>query len=303
MSPILQTHHLTKQFGRIRAVNDVSLTVRSGDIYGFLGPNGAGKTVTIAMMLGLICPTQGEVRLLGERVTARNNQALRSVGALVGATPAFFPHLSARKNVELVASLYPDVPAGRIDEVLEIVDLKDAARRRPAKFSTGMKQRLAVAMAIVRNPKLLVLDEPTNGMDPGGMVAMRSLVQELGRQGTTIFISSHLLFEVEQVCNRIGILKQGQLVAEGTPEELRGSDRRVRVRVAREGDRDRVIALLDRLPETTDVVAGAEGIDVAGADGEAIVRCLTANDIFPSEVFYLGSDLENLFVELTEDAT
>jgi ABC-type multidrug transport system ATPase subunit len=221
---VLQAQNLKKVYNGVIAVRDISLHVQKGDVFGFLGPNGSGKTTTIAMMLSLIKPTSGKVKVLGEPVTLTNNKVLRQVGAIVGATPKYIPYLSAWQNLQLAAKLYPGLPRQRVGEVLEIVGLSSAANRKPDKFSTGMKQRLAVAMAILHNPQLLILDEPTNGMDPAGMKDVRELIKRLAQQGVTIFISSHLLFEVEQVCNRVAVVDKGVLVAEGTIDELRQKD-------------------------------------------------------------------------------
>ncbi|AFY69118.1 Sulfate-transporting ATPase [Thalassoporum mexicanum PCC 7367] len=295
---VLQAQNLKKVYNRVMAVRDISLNVQRGDIFGFLGPNGSGKTTTIAMMLSLVKPTSGRVQVLGQPVTLANNQALRQVGAIVGATPKYIPYLSALQNVKLAAKLYPELSRQRVGEVLEIVGLSGSVNRKPDKFSTGMKQRLAVAMAILHRPQLLILDEPTNGMDPAGMKDVRDLIKQLAAQGVTIFISSHLLFEVEQVCNRIAVVDQGVLVAEGTIAELRQKDRTVRVKVS-----DLVAAerALQEIEGVTVTVAG-EYLDVAGVDSEAVTKHLVKHDMVPSEVFYAGGDLEDLFIQLTQES-
>ncbi len=219
---VLRTEHLQKVFGKIHAVEDLSLEVRHGEIFGFLGPNGAGKTTAISMMLGLLYPTGGMVEVFGQRVTPQHPQALSRVGALVGATPALFPFLSARTNLELVAKMHPEVPRQRIDETLALVKLERSANRPAGRFSTGMKQRLGLAMALIHKPDLLILDEPTNGMDPAGMRDVRHLLRALADSGTTIFVSSHLLHEIELICDRIAVIMAGSLVAQGTVQELVG---------------------------------------------------------------------------------
>ncbi|MBO0791560.1 MAG: ATP-binding cassette domain-containing protein, partial [Ktedonobacteraceae bacterium] len=215
MDIILRTQHLKKHFGSVRAVEDVSISVRRGEIFGFLGPNGAGKTTTISMILGLTYPTAGTVEMLGERVTPGHTGVLCRVGTLVGA-PALMLSYSARRNLEALARLYPDVTAARIDEMLEQMDLKAAAHRSVKTFSTGMKMRLGLALALLNRPELLILDEPTNGMDPAGMHEIRTLLRSLADQGTTILLSSHLLHEVEQTCDRVTVIQRGNIIAQGT---------------------------------------------------------------------------------------
>src|SRR5574341_2244653 len=185
---VLQTHNLQKLFGPVRAVEDVSLQVQRGEVVGFLGPNGAGKTTTIGMILGLLYPTAGIVELFGKPVTPTRNVPLRRVGALVGA-PSFVPYLSARENLRLMARLHPGLPATRIEETLALVGLREAASRAAGSFSSGMKQRLGLAMALLHRPELLILDEPTNGMDPAGMREMRTLLRELAGRGVTVMLS------------------------------------------------------------------------------------------------------------------
>ena len=198
METVLRTEGLEKRFGPVRAVDGVSLAVERGEVFGFLGPNGAGKTTTIGMVLGLIHPTAGEVFLFGEPLTPARPGVLRRVGALVGATAALVPYLSARGNLHLVARLQGAKAAARIDEVLDLVGLREAADRKAGDFSTGMKQRLGLAMALLHQPDLLILDEPTNGMDPAGMREVRNMLRALADGGTTVFLSSHLLHEIQQ---------------------------------------------------------------------------------------------------------
>lgn len=294
---IVQTDNLRKTYQKLTAVENVNITVRKGDVFGFLGPNGAGKTTTIAMLLGLIHPTGGEVKILGEKVTPNNNKILRHVGALVGAVPALIPHLSARKNLQLMATLYPDLPKNRVQTVLELVGLADVARRKPDKFSTGMKQRLGMALAILHQPQLLILDEPTNGMDPAGMQEMRQIIQTLSQEGITVFLSSHLLYEIEQICNRIAVLNRGILIAEGTIAEMRGEENNVRVKVK---NLETAFQVLETLPNVTYISKNNNSIDIRGVDSELVVKTLCDREIYPQEVFYTGNDLENLFLELTK---
>lgn len=217
---LVETSGLTKRYGlKITAVDDLDLVVKRGEVYGFLGPNGAGKTTTLRMLLGLIKPSSGKVRVLGER--PGSPASLSRVGALVE-SPAFYPYLSGRDNLRVMAR-YSGVSKTRVGEVLDRVELSDRAKDKYKKYSLGMKQRLGVAAALLKDPELLILDEPTNGLDPKGMSDMRELIRNLGRGERTVLLSSHLLGEVEQICDRVGVIQKGKLVAEGTVEELRGA--------------------------------------------------------------------------------
>jgi ABC-2 type transport system ATP-binding protein len=293
---VLQTHHLQKIFGAVRAVEDVSLEVKRCKVLGFLGPNGAGKTTTIGMILGLIHPTAGSVQLFGEAVTPTRTVALRRTGALVGA-PAFVPYLSARVNLGLTARLHPGLRQARVDEVLELVGLREAAHRPAGRFSSGMKQRLGLAMALLHQPELLILDEPTNGMDPAGMREMRNLLRELANQGVTVFLSSHLLHEVEQVCDEVVVLNKGLVVAQGAVSSLLGSQTIVRVRVESPAE---AAAVLHTLPGASDIQPNGAWVTVGGVSSQAVIAHLTSHGIVPFEVSSGRPDLESLFLELTQ---
>ena len=239
--PVILTRGLTKRFGRVTAVDGVDLDVRAGDRYGFLGPNGSGKTTTVRMLLGLVYPTSGSVELLGRPVPRALRDVLPRVGALVEG-PAAYPHLSAAANLTIMdaAAPYPGGPSRltrgrdrrrRVHEVLEIVGLAGIGRRPVKAFSLGMRQRLGIAGALMRNPDLLVLDEPTNGLDPQGIIEVRELLTRLNEQGTTVFLSSHVLGEVEALCTRVGIMDRGRLVAQEAMSDLRRPTGRVLVQV------------------------------------------------------------------------
>jgi ABC-2 type transport system ATP-binding protein len=215
---VIEARGLVKTYGSTVAVDHVDLTVRSGEVYGFLGPNGAGKTTTLRMLLGLVRPTSGTATVLG--VAAGTPAALERTGSMIEG-PAFYPYLSGRDNLRFVARL-AGVSAGRVDEVLRTVGLAGRGQDTFAKYSLGMKQRLGVAAALLKDPEVVVLDEPTNGLDPAGMRDMRALVVELGRQGRTVILSSHLMGEVQEVCDRVAVISEGRIVAESTVEELRG---------------------------------------------------------------------------------
>ena len=215
---VLQTHQLTKVFGSVQALNQVSIGVRRGEVYGFLGPNGAGKTTAIGIMLGLIHPTSGKVRILDQEVTPSSTKVLQRVGSLVG-SPGLVPHLSGVDNLRLVAHLHSKVTSTHIPELLDRVGLSDSATRKVKGYSKGMKQRLALAAALLHKPELLIMDEPTNGLDPAGMHEVRILLRTLSEAGTTVFLSSHLLNEVEQICDRVTVLNEGKVVADGAVDE------------------------------------------------------------------------------------
>jgi ABC-2 type transport system ATP-binding protein len=215
----LSTHGLTKRYGKATAVDGVDITVRRGEIYGFLGPNGAGKTTTLRMVLGLVKPSAGTAEVLG---TAPGDPAgLARIGAMVE-SPAFYPYLSARDNLEVLAR-HAKVPRPRIADALTTVGLAARAGDRFASYSLGMKQRLGVAAALLKDPELLILDEPTNGLDPFGMADMNDLISRLGHEGKTVLLSSHNLAEVQQICDHVGVIFKGKLVAQSTVVELRGS--------------------------------------------------------------------------------
>lgn len=297
---ILQTFNLTKHYGPIHAVAGIDLPVYRGEVFGFLGPNGAGKTTTIGMAMGLIHPTAGQIEIFGQPVTPANTAPLRRVGALVGA-PSFVPHFSGRRNLELVARLYPDVGAARVDEVLALVGIAAAADRPVKGYSTGMKQRLGLAAALLHQPELILLDEPTNGLDPAGMREVRDLLRGLAGEGITVFLSSHLLNEVEQICDRVAVLNQGRIVAQGRVSELLGQQQVVRIRVASPAAAREVLLASGVAAEQ--LRSNGSYLEVAGLPGEAIVERLAAHQIYPGEVVAQGNNLEATFLELTRAST
>ncbi len=220
-APPLKVRGLEKRYGHLVAVAGVDLTIESGDVYGYLGPNGAGKTTSLRMMLWLIRPTAGTVRVFG-RDPWESVRALDGVAGFVEA-PTFYPYLNGRRNLELLAAFDGGGSGEQVERALETVELADRARDKVKGYSHGMRQRLGIAAALLRQPKLLLLDEPTTGLDPGGMRDMRVLVRRLADEGITIVLSSHLLAEVEEVCNRVGIVQSGKLVYEGEISALKRS--------------------------------------------------------------------------------
>ncbi len=249
---VIRTEALTKQFGRITAVDAVHLDVREGDVYGFLGANGSGKTTTVRMLLGLVLATSGRMEMLGKPMPSSARRVLPQVGAMVEG-PAAYPHLSGRRNL----ALFDAMGAGgtrsdrrrRVDDALERVGLGRVDRRPVRAYSFGMRQRLGLAGCLLRQPRLLVLDEPTNGLDPQGIQEIRELLLDLNRAGTTVFLSSHLLAEIEQMCTRVGVLDRGRLVLQAELAELRAPTGRVEVRTP---DVTRVRQLLDGVVEEYD---------------------------------------------------
>ncbi|MEO8972865.1 MAG: ABC transporter ATP-binding protein [Ktedonobacteraceae bacterium] len=292
---VIQTVHLKKYFGSVRAVEDISLSVKHAEIFGFLGPNGAGKTTTISMILGLMHPTAGEVEVFGQRVTPEQNQVLRGVGTMVGA-PALMLSFSARRNLQALLYLYPDIPSKRIDEVLEQVELTSVTNRPVHTFSTGMKQRLGLALALLNKPNLLILDEPTNGLDPAGMQEIRLLLHSLSEQGITVFLSSHLLHEMEQVCDRVAVVQQGQIIAQGTVKEMLAKNDVIRISAS---DLESIAQALTLLPGAQHVHTNGSNVEVQGVSSEHVMSYLVTQGLRPKEVSVYHPDLESVFLELT----
>jgi ABC-2 type transport system ATP-binding protein len=294
---VVEARGLVKRYDTRLAVDHVDLTVRPGEVYGFLGPNGAGKTTTLRMLLGLVRPTSGTATVLG--VPAGSPSALARTGSMIEG-PAFYPYLSGRDNLRMVARLAGASPRA-VDPSLETVGLADRGHDRFSAYSLGMKQRLGVAAALLKDPELVVLDEPTNGLDPAGMRDMRALVVELGRQGRTVILSSHLMAEVQEVCDRVAVITDGRIVAESTVEELRGgSSLLVSAHPA-----DTAAAVLRDLHavdgvhrDGTDLRVDADPIHTAG-----IVRALVRSGVDVTEVRPDERQLEDVFFEITRRPT
>jgi ABC-2 type transport system ATP-binding protein len=297
----IRTAGLTKRFGAVEAVRDLDLEVHEGDLFGFLGPNGSGKTTTVRMLLGLVFPTSGRVELLGQPMPRARRAALSQVGSLVEG-PAFYPHLSGRANLSLFDAAGPGGARSsrrrRIAEALERVGL-DAVGRRPVKaYSMGMKQRLGLAAALLRSPRLLVLDEPTNGLDPQGMREIRDLLAELVAAGTTVFLSSHLLAEVELICTRAAIVNRGRLVAQDRVDALLAPTGRVRVSTP---DPGRAAELAAGLPGVELGERRGDGLVVHldGTQPEALNRLLVADGVPVRELVVERPSLEDVFLAMT----
>jgi ABC-type multidrug transport system ATPase subunit len=293
---VVETSELSKRYGeQIVAVDELTMRVRRGEVYGFLGPNGAGKTTTLRMLLGLVRPTSGSALVLGAR--PGSPESLARAGALIE-TPTFYPFLSGRDNLRVLAR-YSRTPEARIEPVLEEVDLAARARDRFGTYSLGMKQRLGIAAALLKDPELLILDEPTNGMDPAGMAEMRSFIRGLGRGRRTVLLSSHLMTEVEQICDRVGVISKGALVGEGTVDELRGREG-LWVRVEPLEQAERLLATLRGVEQVARLDGGLR-ISADPAAAPTINRALVEAGVAVAELRPERASLEKVFLELTQE--
>ena len=291
---IVETHSLTKRYGSgVLAVNSVDMSVRRGEVYGFLGPNGAGKTTTLRMLVGLIRPTTGTATVAGH--TPGSPAGLARIGALIE-SPGFYPYLSGRENLKVLADM-ASVGQKRVEEVLDMVELASRAGRKFGTYSTGMKQRLGVAGALLKDPDLLILDEPTNGLDPQGMAEMRKLIKDIGQGERTVLLSSHLLGEVEAICDRVGVISNGRLVTQSTVQDLLGEEGvMVRAQPA-----DAAQEMLTRMfgPEAVSRQDGAIHLKTDPGNSMDINRQLTAAGIGVSELRPFERSLEDVFFQLT----
>ncbi len=265
---VLKTNNLTKTFKKKKAVDSLNLEVLKGDVFGFLGPNGAGKSTTIRMLFGLIFPDCGDIEIFGKSLKNNRRNALKDVGGIVEKSD-FYLYLTGYKNLELLSSLSGKVDKKRIFEVLEIVGLKERAHDKVKTYSHGMKQRLGIAQALVSNPKLIILDEPTNGLDPQGMKEIRDLIKELSSsQNITVFISSHLLNEIEQIATRMAIINQGKLITQGYVKDLLNSEEtKFFFKI---DDKEKATNILTEKYSITDITILEDGLE-----------CKLKNDIIP----------------------
>jgi len=297
--PPVKARGLVKRYKEVLAVDHIDLNVRAGDVYGFLGPNGAGKTTTLRMALGLIVPSEGTVELFGRDPLREGARALEGVAGFVEA-PRFYPYLSARKNLELLAALDGDGADGRIGEVLEIVELTPRAGHRVGGFSHGMRQRLGIAAALLRRPRLLILDEPATGLDPAGMRDMRLLIRRLADDGITVLLSSHQLPEVQELCDRVAIVDSGRVVYEGALAELRrqgGAGYRLR-----STDDARALEIARTAPGVEHVLASEQGVGFQADEPHvgALSLALAQAGIGILALTPELATLEDLFFRLTE---
>jgi ABC-type multidrug transport system ATPase subunit len=292
---LIKTHDLTKRYGRTVAVEGVDLEVREGDRYGLLGPNGSGKTTLVRMLLGLVFATRGEIEVLGRPVPRRVHEVLPSIGALVEG-PGAYPHLSGRTNLELFDAAGPGSGRrgrrGRVGEALERVGLAGIDRRPVRAYSLGMKQRLGLAGALLRRPRLLILDEPTNGLDPRGIREVRDLLVELNADGTTVFLSSHLLAEIDAFCTRVGVMDRGRLVVQDELATMHEPTGRILIGTPTP---ERALALLDGRVERRD----GQMLIVRGTDPGALNAELVAAGVTVTEVAPERRTLEQVVLDAT----
>ncbi|MGY5035403.1 ATP-binding cassette domain-containing protein [Streptomyces sp. 900116325] len=293
----IRTIGLTKRYGPETGVFDLDMTVRRGEVYGFLGPNGSGKSTTMRMLVGLIQPTSGTATVLGHHAGTRSS--LRAVGSLIEA-PALYPHLSGRDNLRVLGG-YASVPTARIEQVLEEVGMTAKADVAFRAYSLGMKQRIAVAVALLKDPALLILDEPTNGLDPEGMASMRELINGLRRENRTVLLSSHLLAEVEHLCDRVGVIRHGRLIAEGTVADLRRGVSEGGLTVTVDSP-ERAAELVRQLPEvrSATVDGGKLRVVVDPREAAAVNRLLVVNGLEVSELQQQVLSFEDVFLDLVE---
>jgi ABC-type multidrug transport system ATPase subunit len=295
----LQTEDLTKRFGARTAVNRLTIRVERSDIYGFLGPNGAGKSTTLRMLLGLVRPTSGMIKFPVRASSWEYLRARSRIGAIIE-TPAFYENFSGRRNLQLLASLSGGVAKKRVDEVLEIVDLRDRAQDPVKVYSLGMRQRLGIAQALLPTPELIILDEPTNGLDPQGIHETRKLIRRLRDEfKLTVMLSSHLLTEIEQLCNRVGIIHEGRLLYEGGPEALVAPTSLYKIRV------DDLSAAFDLLVKEPGVAVFRNGASFLRIDADAehiaaVNTLLVGKGIKVYELSPAQETLEEAFLRLTK---
>ncbi len=299
--PVLQAEALTKRYRRRVVVDQLSLTVEAGDIFGFLGQNGAGKSTTIRMALGLVRPTSGKVRVLGYDMARGPLRALKRVGAIIEA-PAFYENFSGRQNLRMFAAMSGGVERQRLENVLEIVGLRSRAHDPVRVYSHGMRQRLGIAQALLPNPELVILDEPTDGLDPQGLSETRALIRRLRDElGLTVMLSSHLLHEVEQVCNRVAIIDEGRLLYQGPVEDLIAKDKWIKLKVDRISD---AYELLLKDPQLSVTRNGDQSLYVKMADEQVPqINALLVQDGFRvMELSPQRQTLEQVFLSLTQEA-
>ena len=292
---------LTKDYWRLRggttrALDRLDLAVESGGVFGFLGPNGSGKTTTFRCLLGLAHPNEGECRILGADSQKDLHRVIDRIGSLVE-SPALFPTFSGRRNLELLAAV-GGISDARVEDVLEKVGLADRAKHAVRTYSLGMRQRLAIASALLKDPELLILDEPANGLDPAGIREVRELIRRLAAEGRTIVVASHILSEVQQICDRVAIVSRGRLVAVGDVEELL-SRGRVSGVVVRLDELDRGAEILTRAGMEATVVSGSIRVSIPPREGARVARTLASEDLYPYELRPDEVDLETVFLEMT----
>ena len=292
---VIETTDLTKRYGEVVAVDHLTLRVPRGGVFGFLGPNGSGKTTTMGMLLGLVHPTSGEARIFGD--PARHPATLRRVGAMVE-TPTFYPYLSGRANLRYFQGIgRRGIPAD-VDRLLDLVDLGKRAGSKYSTYSLGMKQRLGIACALLGDPELVFLDEPTNGLDPAGVVEVRELIRDLGKGGRTVILSSHLLAETELVCDNVAVLSRGKLIAQGSIQELLRQHDGLRLRTTDDAKARAALAEV-RWVEHVEHQDGALMVTADQKRAWEISRALAQRDVYVNELTPVHRSLEEFFMEIT----
>lgn len=298
---ILETRGLTKRFGNVTAVDNLDLTVHQGEVLGFLGPNGSGKSTTVSMALGLVSPTEGSVHIMGQPLADDSSLVADHVGAIIE-NPAFYPYLTGRDNLRAQAMMVGGVDDARIDELLKLVNMHDRADGKYKTFSLGMKQRIGIASTLLTNPALVVLDEPTNGLDPAGQREIRSIIPRMAEQGHSVLLASHLLHEVEQVSDQVVIIRKGKKITEGSVDDLlrRGGFIDVRLDDADYDQASRVVRGVAGVEQVT--VERDRMVVIAEEDHSAAInRSLAEAGIYASQITIKRSSLEDLFLELTAE--
>ena len=300
MAWAIETEGLTKRYGSITAVDNLSLQVPDAGVFGLLGPNGSGKTTSMGMLLGLIRPTAGSIRLFGNALEGVHPDSLRRIGAIVE-EPNFYPYLSGRDNLRYFQGITGRETPGEVDHLLEMVGLSDRANSKVSTYSLGMKQRLGIAYTLLGDPDMLLLDEPTNGLDPAGMVEVRDLIRQLGGSGRAVLLSSHVLHEVEQVCDSLAILSSGKLIAQGEVADLLSRGReRISMRTT---DNARAVQVLSSLEWVEDVTSDDNSILVTAPGDRAseLSAALSESEIYVTEMAVPRMSLEQYFLEVTGD--
>lgn len=300
--PVVEVVELTKTFQDVRAVENLDLAVYPGEVLGFLGPNGSGKSTTVSMILGLVRPTSGYVNVFGRDISEHPHLVAEHIGAIIE-NPAFYPHLSGRDNLKAHALAVGEKSDARIDELLETVGLSDRAHHAFQRYSLGMKQRLGIASTLLTNPPLVVLDEPTNGLDPAGQREIRDIIPRLADEGHAVLLASHLLHEVEQVCDRVAIIRRGKLIEEGSVDDLLRRSGYIETRVPVE-QIDAAKRALRVLPGVEQVTVERSTLSVIAPDTMCgtVNRTLFENGILAETITPKQSTLEDLFLEMTADA-
>jgi ABC-2 type transport system ATP-binding protein len=298
---ILRTTALTKRFGTLEAVKDLNIEIRRGEIFGFLGPNGAGKSTTVGMILGLVTPTSGKIELFGQDIRGNLWHALRRVGAVIE-EPAFYPYLSGWNNLKALSISIGNIPETKITEVMERVNLLDRAKDHYSTYSMGMKQRLGIASTLLRDPELIILDEPTNGLDPAGTKEIRDLIPQLAHESRAVVLCSHLLHEVEQVCTRVAIIKQGVTLIDAPIQELLNRGHLLQIKV---DEPAKAAQILSGIPwiKSTKIQDGYLIVEAPQENASQITRILAEHGIYLSELAKRGTSLESVFLQLTGGAS